>query len=185
MKTRPGCSARNLQELELLVREVERPAGHRHRVRVHVQDERSQANDGLGGTARAAPEHRDANADPRLGGARVQEVVGERLPREALQVAALDHDHRRDRLVEIADGAEHRVSPPGVVAGVDEEDLGPKRQHLGHRGDRELFGLQVEQQRAEAGKRLVGGDGPRATRAGPWDAPGYPVIGRAGTLDLR
>ena len=81
MKTLSGCSARNLQELELLVREVERPAGHRHRVRVQSKTSgprRTTVSVELPARRRSIATR--TRSPP--GGARVQEVVGEGLPRK-------------------------------------------------------------------------------------------------------
>ena len=73
----------------------------------------------------------------------------------------------------------------GVLGGVDQQDVRPEREHVGHGRDRQVLGLQVEQERAEGGEHLVGAPVREQHVKGHGIAPGYRVGISTGTLDLR
>ncbi|GIV00541.1 MAG: hypothetical protein KatS3mg014_2156 [Actinomycetota bacterium] len=129
--------------------------GDRGRVGVGVDDERTQPHDPVPGPAEAATQHGEAHPDLGLGRAGVQEPVGQGIPGEALQVAALDDHDDGDVRVAIAEGAQDGVGLPRVLGRVEEEELGPEGEHVLDRRDRELLDLEVEEEAGEGGEHLL------------------------------
>ena len=144
------------KQLEFLVREVQAPAGHGHLIGVGIEGERPQADGAPVARARPAPEHREPDPDLRFGGGGVQDLVGDLVPGEPLQVPALDDRHRRGPPLRLPEGPEHGVALPRVLRRVHQDELGGEVQGIGQRRHRERLRLHIEPGRAECGKDVVG-----------------------------
>ena len=91
-----GPGGQEPQQLELLVGEVEGPSVNGDLIGVGGQGQPTQADRALGGPARPASEHGQANLHLRRGSVGIQQVVGYPIPPEPVEIAAMDDCHKRD-----------------------------------------------------------------------------------------
>jgi PAS domain-containing protein len=133
------------QELELLVREIERSAAGRDSIRLGVERQRAQPRHRSVAAACPSAERGEAHRD--LGGRSpgVDEFVGRLVPWIADDGVSLDDEHDRHARVPLAERSQHRPRLRRVFGGVDQDRLGFERDDVVDRSEGERFELDVGQ----------------------------------------